>query len=70
MANDFRSIVPDTRGLTCANVFARWIDAGCQLEEEKKPALMLQRPPYEAPPPRRRIYRRKDGKIWGMGTPH
>jgi hypothetical protein len=71
MASDFRSIVPDTGGLTCGNVIAQWIDAGCQLEpEEKKPALMLARPPHAAAATRHRIYRRKDGKIWGMGTPH
>jgi len=71
MASDFRSIVPDTGGLTCGNVLAQWIDGGCQLEEEaKKPALMLARPPQAAAAVRHRIYRRKDGKIWGMGTPH
>jgi hypothetical protein len=71
MASDFRSIVPDTGGMTCGNIFAQWIDAGCPLEEDKKPALMLQRPPREAAPATpHRIYRRKDGKVYGMGTPH
>jgi L-Lysine epsilon oxidase N-terminal/L-lysine epsilon oxidase C-terminal domain/Iron-containing redox enzyme len=71
MATDFRSIVPDTGGLTCGNVLAQWIDAGCPLEEaEKALATMLRRPIEAAPAARHRIYRRKDGKIWGMGTPH
>jgi hypothetical protein len=74
MARDFRSLVPDTGGLTYGNVFAQWIDAGCPLQEVKKEmmaeAVML-RKPREAPrKPVHRMYRRPDGKIWGMGTPH
>ena len=70
MAKDFRTIVPDSGGLTCANVFARWIDDGCRLEEEVKPMLMVERPRLAAAAARHRIYRRKDGGVWGMGTPH
>jgi L-Lysine epsilon oxidase N-terminal/L-lysine epsilon oxidase C-terminal domain/Iron-containing redox enzyme len=72
MAKDFRSIVPDSGGLTCGNVFAQWIDNGCPLEEVKVLAAALKlRKPREAPPkPVHRIYRRPNGKIWGMGTPH
>ncbi len=71
MAEDFRTIVPDTGGLTCANVFAQWIDAGCPLQEPEKLEMMtLQRPREVAPVTPYRIYRRKDGKVWGMGTPH
>jgi hypothetical protein len=71
MASDFRSIVPDSDGLTFGNVLAQWIDKGCPLEEDKKVALMVARPAREvAPPVQHRIYRRKDGKVWGMGAPH
>ncbi len=72
MAKAFRSIVPDSGGLTCGNVFAQWIDSGCLLEEVKeKPHLMMLRKPREVPrKPVHRIYHRLDGKIWGMGTPH
>jgi hypothetical protein len=70
MATDFRSIVPDSAGATYGNVFAQWIDEGCPLEEPKVQMLML-RVPREAPrQPVHRIYRRPNGKIWGMGTPH
>jgi hypothetical protein len=53
-------------------VFAQWIDAGCPLEEDKKPPhVMMLRKPRELPaPPVHRIYRRPNGKVWGMGTPH
>ena len=71
MASDFRAIVPDTGGKTCGNVLAHWIDLGCPLEEEKMVALMAARPARRpAPTVPHRIYRRKDGKVWGMGTPH
>jgi hypothetical protein len=70
MAKDFRSIVPDSGGLTCGNVFAQWIDNGCPLDEVKTEMLLL-RKPREAPrQPVHRIYRRPNGKVWGMGTPH
>lgn len=71
MATDFRSIVPDTGGKTFGNVLAQWIDAGCPLDEEKAAALMAALPARKpAPPVPHRIYHRKDGKVWGMGTPH
>jgi hypothetical protein len=70
MANDFRSIVPDSDGLTCGNVFAQWIDAGCPLDEVKTQMLMLRKPRETPWQPVHRMYRRADGKIWGMGTPH
>lgn len=70
MASDFRTIVPDTGGQTCGNVLAHWIDQGCPLEE-KKLALMAARPERRpGPSVPHRIYHRKDGKVWGMGTPH
>jgi hypothetical protein len=69
MATDFRSVVPDSGGLTCANILAQWIDDGCKLEVEA--AMMLQRRPSKpASATPHRIYRRSDGKVWGMGTPH
>ena len=69
MARAFRGVVPDTGGLTCGNVLAKWIDAGCPLEEAKLKAFAV------TPRPRRklpvhRIYQRLDGRILGMGTPH
>ena len=72
MASDFRLIVPDSGGLTCGNIFAQWIDAGCPLEEKKlMAAVMLQRRPSKpAAATPHRIYRRRNGKVWGMGTPH
>ncbi len=70
MATDFRTIVPDSGGLSCGNVLAKWIDEGCLLEE--KVQLMAAARPAEKPAAtvRHRIYRRKDGKVFGMGTPH
>jgi hypothetical protein len=49
---------------------AKWIDEGCLLEE--KVQLMAAARPAEKPAAtvRHRIYRRKDGKVFGMGTPH
>jgi L-Lysine epsilon oxidase N-terminal/L-lysine epsilon oxidase C-terminal domain/Iron-containing redox enzyme len=71
MAKAFRSLVPDSGGITYANVFAQWIDHGCPLEEEKvKPMLMLGKPRELVARPVHAIYRRPNGKIWGMGTPH
>lgn len=70
MATDFRSVVPDSNGATYGNVFAQWIDDGCPLEEVHLEALMLRAPRKEPRQPVHRIYRRPNGKIWGMGTPH
>jgi hypothetical protein len=70
MAADFRSIVPDSGGATYGNVFAQWIDKGCPLDEVKTAMLMLRQPQEEPKQPVHRIYRRPNGKIWGMGTPH
>ncbi|MGJ5181215.1 LodA/GoxA family CTQ-dependent oxidase [Bradyrhizobium oligotrophicum] len=71
MATDFRSIVPDSGGKTFGNVLAQWIDKGCPLEEDRVAPLMVA---YRARPAasqvQHRIYRRKDDKVWGMGTPH
>lgn len=70
MAQDFRSIVPDSGGATYGNIFAQWIDAGCPLDEVKMEALMLRAPQHAPRQPVHRIYRLSDGKILGMGTPH
>ncbi|WP_257165107.1 LodA/GoxA family CTQ-dependent oxidase [Bradyrhizobium sp. SRS-191] len=70
MATDFRSIVPDTGGQTCGNILAQWIDKGCPLEEPKVALMAAVRRPPKAPVTPHRIYRRKSGKVLGMGTPH
>jgi hypothetical protein len=69
MAQAFRSIVPDTDGLTCGNVMAKWIDAGCPLEEPLMATISMLRS-TRAVAPIHHLYRRPNGKIWGMGTPH
>jgi hypothetical protein len=68
MAEAFRSVLPDGSGRTFGNVLAQWIDAGCPLGA---PALMAaQVPVMRGKPLVHTIYRRRDGKILGMGTPH
>jgi hypothetical protein len=69
MAEAFRTIVPESGGLTCANVLAQWIDKGCPLED-KQPAPTLRSVKEVARRPVHRIYHRRDGKVWGMGAPH
>ena len=71
MATDFRTIVPDTGGQTCGNILAQWIDEGCPMMLTALPtaaAMQVKKP--AAATVRHRIYRRKDGKIYGMGVPH
>ena len=70
MARAFRSVVPDTGGLTCGNVLAKWIDEGCPLEEKRLLALSVAPPAKPKLPIQHRVYQRRNGKIWGMGTPH
>jgi hypothetical protein len=71
MATDFRTMVPDSGGLSCGNVLAQWIDQGCPLEVDTT-AMLRAAPPVEKPAARvrHRIYLRKDGKVFGMGVPH
>jgi hypothetical protein len=70
MARAFRSVVPNTGGLTCGNVLANWIDAGCPLEEKRLLALVAAPPATPKLPTQHRVYQRRNGKTWGMGTPH
>ena len=69
MATDFRTMVPDSGGLSCGNVLAKWIDEGCRLDEklELEAAAPVVKPAVTV---RHRIYLRKDGKVFGMGVPH
>jgi len=69
MAEAFRSELPDGSGRTFGNVLAQWIDAGCLLDEQLALAA-AHVPVTRVKPPVHGIYRRREGKIWGMGTPH
>jgi hypothetical protein len=69
MAEAFRHLLPDGSGRTFGNLFAQWIDAGCPLGEPALAAVAMV-PAVQARLPVHQIYRRRDGKIWGMGTPH
>jgi hypothetical protein len=68
MAVAFRSVLPDGSGRTFGNVLAQWIDAGCPVRELLR--AMAVAPEAKRTPLVHRLYRRQDGKIWGMGTPH
>lgn len=70
MASAFRSLVPASGGLTCGNVLAKWIDEGCPTDEARMTQLFVAKDAIASVQPVHAIYRRKDGRIWGMGTPH